>query len=154
MPKQPAAGKLEYQVRLMRGEERVLLPAQPAVTRFKGAVSPYVLIPHVLAMFLGMLWATRAGLGAVSKEPTRTRTFITLALLLAGGVVLGPIMQHQAFGAWWTGVPFGFDLTDNKTLIADCRVDRRGGADARGPRRSSVGGHRSARHAGRLRDPP
>ena len=27
-------------------------------------------------------------------------------------------MQHQAFGAWWTGVPFGYDLTDNKTLIA------------------------------------
>ena len=137
MPKQPAAGKLEYQVRLMRGEERVLLPVQPAVTRFKGAVSPYVLIPHVLAMFLGMLWATRAGLGAVSKEPTRTRTLITLALLLAGGVVLGPIMQHQAFGAWWTGVPFGFDLTDNKTLIAIAAwvvaaVQMRGGRDARG----------------------
>jgi hypothetical protein len=27
-------------------------------------------------------------------------------------------MQHQAFGQWWTGVPFGWDLTDNKTVIA------------------------------------
>jgi hypothetical protein len=27
-------------------------------------------------------------------------------------------MQKYAFGAWWTGIPFGFDLTDNKTLGA------------------------------------
>jgi hypothetical protein len=27
-------------------------------------------------------------------------------------------MQWYGFGAWWTGVPFGWDLTDNKTLVA------------------------------------
>jgi hypothetical protein len=118
LPRQPAAGKLEYQVRLMRGEERVLAPPRPAVTRYKDPVSTAVLIAHVLAMFLGMLWATRAGLAAVSKEPTRGLTFVTLALLLTGGFVLGPLMQHQAFGEWWTGIPFGYDLTDNKTLVA------------------------------------
>ncbi len=26
-------------------------------------------------------------------------------------------MQQYAFGALWTGFPFGYDLTDNKTLI-------------------------------------
>ncbi len=26
-------------------------------------------------------------------------------------------MQKQAFGAYWTGFPWGYDLTDNKTLI-------------------------------------
>lgn len=31
---------------------------------------------------------------------------------------MGPITQKFAFGEYWTGVPFGFDLTDNKTLIA------------------------------------
>ena len=45
-------------------------------------------------------------------------TWTALALLVLGGFVLGPWVQHQAFGAWWTGVPFGFDLTDNKTLVA------------------------------------
>lgn len=118
LPKQPAGGKIEYQVRLQRTSEAVLLPAKPAVTRFKDPVSTSVLIPHVLAMFLGMLWSTRAGLAAVTGGPTRTLTWTALALLVAGGFVLGPMMQQQAFGAWWTGVPFGFDLTDNKTLIA------------------------------------
>jgi hypothetical protein len=33
-------------------------------------------------------------------------------------MIFGPIMQKYAFGAFWTGVPFGIDLTDNKTLIA------------------------------------
>jgi hypothetical protein len=96
----------------------VVLPPSPAVTRFKDPVSSYVLIPHVLAMFLGMLWSTRAGLAALTGGTTRTLTWTTLGLLGVGGFVLGPWMQHQAFGEWWTGVPFGYDLTDNKTLIA------------------------------------
>jgi len=33
-------------------------------------------------------------------------------------MVLGPLVQKYAFGEFWTGVPFGWDLTDNKTLIA------------------------------------
>ncbi len=33
-------------------------------------------------------------------------------------MVLGSIVQKYAFGAYWTGFPFGMDLTDNKTLIA------------------------------------
>jgi hypothetical protein len=33
-------------------------------------------------------------------------------------MILGPIVQKFAFGSFWTGVPFGWDLTDNKTLIA------------------------------------
>jgi hypothetical protein len=33
-------------------------------------------------------------------------------------MVLGPIVQKHAFVAYWTGIPFGWDLTDNKTLIA------------------------------------
>jgi hypothetical protein len=31
---------------------------------------------------------------------------------------MGPLVQHAAFGPWWTGFPFGTDLTDNKTLLS------------------------------------
>jgi Na+/melibiose symporter-like transporter len=34
-----------------------------------------------------------------------------------GGMILGPIVQKYAFGAFWTGFPLGYDLTDNKTLL-------------------------------------
>jgi len=114
----PMAGKLEYRVKLTRGAEQVAFPAEPAVTRFKGDVPAWILIPHIAAMFFGMLFAMRAALAAVGGGDTRRWGFITAALLIFGGFVLGPIVQKYAFDAYWTGVPFGYDLTDNKTLIA------------------------------------
>ena len=119
LPHQPPAGKLEYQVRLVRGDERRTFPPLPAVTRFKGHVPAAILAPHVLMMFLGMLVSNRAGLEALgtSGDPRRL-AFVTLAIIFVGGLILGPIVQKYAFGAYWTGVPFGYDLTDNKTLIA------------------------------------
>ncbi len=70
-------------------------------------------------MFVGMLWSTRAGIEALSPNGrTRHLTLWTTVILTVGGLILGPIVQKYAFGALWTGVPFGWDLTDNKTLIA------------------------------------
>lgn len=119
LPHQPPAGKLEYQVRLTRGAETQLFPPRPAVTRFKGEISTRLLIAHVAVMFAGMFVSSAAGLAAlVPGLPLRMRTLITLGLILLGGFVLGPMVQKEAFGAWWTGIPFGWDLTDNKTLLA------------------------------------
>jgi hypothetical protein len=119
LPHQPPAGNLEYQVRLSRDDATAVFPPRPAVTRFKGSVPAAVLIPHIVAMFLGMLWSTATGLEAlVGKRELRRNAWISLGLLAAGGFLLGPAVQHAAFGEWWTGVPFGWDLTDNKTLLA------------------------------------
>lgn len=118
LPHQPPAGKLEYQVRLAKGAETAVFPERPAVTRFKGDVPAAALVPHVLCMFLGMLTSTAAGLAAVSGARTRALALATFGLIALGGFVLGPIVQKAAFGAYWTGVPFGWDLTDNKTLLA------------------------------------
>jgi hypothetical protein len=118
LPHQPPAGKLEYQVELAREQERVIFPARPAVTRFKGLVSPAVLVPHIFTIFLGMLFSTRTALEAVANGPSRrVLTWLTLLFIVVGGLVLGPLVQKAAFGAYWTGVPWGYDLTDNKTLI-------------------------------------
>jgi hypothetical protein len=119
LPHQPVAGKLEYQLRLRRGDEQVAFPRRPAITRFRNDVPAAVLIPHVFAMFLAMLFSTAAGLSALGRWPqARREAYVCIALLIVGGFVLGPLMQWFAFGEWWTGVPFGWDLTDNKTLLA------------------------------------
>lgn len=119
LPHQPPAGKLEYEVRLARGAESATFPARAAVTRFKGEVALWLLIPHVIAMFAAMLVSTAAGLRAVvpGGDPAPLSR-LALGILAFGGFVLGPLVQQQAFGALWTGFPFGYDLTDNKTLIA------------------------------------
>jgi hypothetical protein len=66
-----------------------------------------------------MLLSTRAGLAALDRnaDPRVYRNW-TVGLLFAGGFIFGPLVQKLAFGTWWTGVPNGWDLTDNKTLIA------------------------------------
>ena len=119
LPHQPPAGKLEYEVKLVKGAESATFPPRPAVTRFKGDVNPFVLVPHVLCMFIGMFLSSVTGLKAlIPGEKVSRLAGHTLLLLCIGGGILGPRVQKEAFGAYWTGIPFGWDLTDNKTLIA------------------------------------
>jgi len=120
VPQQPPAGKLEYYIELTdsKGTQNILRET-PLVIRFKGAVPSYILTPHIIFMFLAMLLANVAGLMALAGMPSfRKYSVWTLATLIAGGMILGPAVQKFAFGEFWTGVPFGWDLTDNKTLIA------------------------------------
>ena len=120
IPQQPAAGKLQYYFEItdLNGSHSYLKD-NPVVIRFKGDVPAFILVPHILLMFVAMLFSTLAGLMAVIKYPMfKKYAFWTLILFIAGGMVLGPIVQFFAFGDFWTGVPFGWDLTDNKTLIA------------------------------------
>ncbi len=120
LPHQPPAGKLLYRITLTLGNEAAIVPAgDPVVIRFKGDVPSAILIAHVLAMFGSMLFAARAGLEYFNTGSSLKKlTWWTIAFLLVGGFILGPFVQKYAFGAWWTGWPFGMDLTDNKTVAA------------------------------------
>jgi hypothetical protein len=120
LPWQPAAGKLEYQLHLRTARESVLIPGDgPVIIRFKGDVPAFILVPHIIAMFGAMLLSTRTGLECFSATPRlKGLTCWTLGFLTVGGMILGPVVQKFAFGAFWTGWPFGTDLTDNKTFFA------------------------------------
>ena len=120
IPHQPPAGKVMYRVYLSpAGASEVQLTQEPVVIRFRGAVPAYILIPHILLMFIGMLYSTRAGIeGLIRGEKVAKLAAITALLLTVGGLILGPVVQKLAFGALWTGWPFGNDLTDNKTAAA------------------------------------
>ena len=120
VPQQAPAGKIEYYLELTDSKgTTTVLKETPVVIRFKGAVPSYILTPHIIFMFLAMLLANVAGLMALFNLPAfRKYSVWTLATLTAGGMILGPAVQKFAFGEFWTGVPFGWDLTDNKTLIA------------------------------------
>jgi hypothetical protein len=131
MPKQPAAGKMSYDIVLNSGTESVKLTnneEKPVVMRFKGPVPLYILIPHVLCMFLGLLFSTRTAIESlINGARTYKLALFALFFLIPGGLILGPFVQKYAFGHFWTGWPiadgvhfnitkFG-DLTDNKTFV-------------------------------------
>jgi hypothetical protein len=120
LPVQPPAGKLQYRVYLQNSTQTVEAPAEgPVVIRFKGAVPFVVLIFHIIVIFSAMLFSTRTGIEIFAEEPKYSGlTYWTVALLFAGGMILGPVVQKYAFDAYWTGWPFGTDLTDNKMAAA------------------------------------
>lgn len=131
MPVQPAAGKMMYEITLSSAKEQVVLKAKNdefAVMRYKGPVPLYILIPHILAMFLGLLFSTRTAIEAlIGGVRTYKLALWTLGFLVLGGLILGPVVQKYAFGAYWTGWPLAGDgtfnlfrlgdMTDNKTLV-------------------------------------
>ena len=120
VPQQPAAGKIQYYIEITDSNStRSYQKENPVVIRFKGDVPAFILIPHILLMFVAMLFSTLAGLMAIIKFPMYKKYGIwTLILFIGGGFILGPVVQYYAFNELWTGIPFGWDLTDNKTLIA------------------------------------
>jgi hypothetical protein len=118
LPHQPPAGKLEYVVKLSAGDETSTGVESSTVIRFKGGVPAGVLVPHIILMILTTLIVVLAGVKALAGG----RRWLAWALvaygcMIAGGLVFGPILQKYAFGDYWTGVPFGWDLTDNKVAL-------------------------------------
>ena len=118
IPFQPAAGKVMYRVHLFKDGKKYELTEEPVVIRFKGSVPAAVLTPHIFFMFISLLFGFRAGLEALFRRKD-TQFFVGVALftVVLGGLILGPIVQKYAFDAYWTGWPFGHDLTDNKTAV-------------------------------------
>jgi hypothetical protein len=119
LPGQAAAGKVEYEIYLGDGKDFVKLTEVPLVLRYKGAVPMSVLIPHIIIIFLAMMFSMRAMFEAFIKGKNLVKySMWTVILLTVGGMIFGPIVQKYAFDAYWTGWPFGGDLTDNKTLVS------------------------------------
>jgi hypothetical protein len=70
-------------------------------------------------MFFAMFLGNVAGIMALFKyNKFRFYTNLTVIAIFIGGMILGPIVQLYAFNELWAGIPFAWDLTDNKTLVA------------------------------------
>ena len=115
------AAKIEYYIKFenFTTNTEIIVPNdEPLVMRFKGAVPAWALIPHIVLLFIALIISSLAGVMAVFKqEQYNFWAILTLVLIFIGGLVFGPIVQKFAFDHYWTGFPFGSDLTDNKTLI-------------------------------------
>jgi hypothetical protein len=115
------AAKVEYYIELSNlaeGKEISIPDDEPIVIRFKGKVPGWALLPHIIFIFIALIISNLTGILAFSNhEKYKFYGKLTLILILVGGLIFGPIVQKYAFDHFWTGFPFGSDLTDNKTLI-------------------------------------
>lgn len=127
LPDLGKGGRLRYAIRVVRKDGGVTrLPSGDGyfLIKFKGNVSPIVLALHIAAMFGAFYFMFQCLMGAVQilrgaegKRGTVKSMRWVLALSFLGGWPLGFILNYQAFGPLWEGIPFGWDITDNKTQI-------------------------------------
>lgn len=119
LPNQPPAGKIEYIVKLFYQGKAYTLTVDPVIIRYTGAVPKAILTPHIFFMFISLLFGIRVGLELFFRgRDTLFLTGVVVITLFLGGLILGPVVQKYAFDAYWTGWPFGHDLTDNKTIVS------------------------------------
>jgi len=112
------AGKYEYLVLVDDGSgPRSVTGDRPVYARYKAPVPRAVLLVHILVVFLSMTLALRTGMQALAGGEPGGLVWATIGSLVLGAFVLGPVVQKYAFGVWWSGVPFGYDWTDNKVLV-------------------------------------
>ncbi len=126
LPAQEPAGKVMYHISVGKDYQNLkYITNEPIVLRYKGVVPDWVLYPHIAFMILSFAFAMRVALEAAFKgDKVLNFAYWTFGFFAFGGLVLGPLVQWYAFGAFWTGWPFGKsilhfgDLTDNKTLAS------------------------------------
>jgi hypothetical protein len=114
----PKASKIEYDVFVKKLNDYIKINDKPIVLRFKGYVPSYILIPHIIFMYLFFFITTYIFLRInLTNQIDKKLFYISLSFLIFGGFIFGPFVQYYAFDVFWSGFPFGYDLTDNKTLL-------------------------------------
>ncbi len=113
------AGKYEFLVYIDDGvgEPVSVTGEKPIYARYKAAVPMTVLFFHILTIFLSMMIAIRTTLAALIEEKFKGLIKATIISLIVGAFILGPLVQWYAFGVLWSGIPFGYDWTDNKVVV-------------------------------------
>jgi hypothetical protein len=134
LPHYPKATKAWYYIEAIKttpdGDVTVTLPddSQPDFTpillKYEGVVPLYVIIPHVLCNFSAIFFSALTLFSAIDvRRGKRTMKeavkfpLITFILMFLGFVPFGIAMNWFAFGVIWEAVPFGRDVTDNKSQI-------------------------------------
>jgi hypothetical protein len=107
LPARDKGERLSYALSILReGAAVARIPEDEGsfiLVKYKGEVSPAVLILHVIFMFAAFFFMVQSLWSAVG--------------ILRGGWPLGFLLNYQAFGYLWEGYPFGYDITDNKTQV-------------------------------------
>jgi hypothetical protein len=129
IPPQTRGAEIQYYIEARTGSDIVVrVPAKEKSEGFvvtaKGTPNRYILIAHIVAMFVALFFFIFSGyLSYRALKHRRSLLYIprvaflgTIAFFIAS-LPLGMIVAYQTFGKAWTGFPVGTDLTDTKSLI-------------------------------------
>jgi hypothetical protein len=123
----PKGEKYFYHIEVFKGNTKLaaIPPKGDQFIKFKGHISPIILIPHIGFMFATIFFGLLAVFTSVDiargkGDIKRSVLFVLLTFIPAfiGGIPLGIAVSAQTFGgSGWGGWPLGSDITDTKTEI-------------------------------------
>ncbi|UCH88597.1 MAG: hypothetical protein JSV49_10135 [Thermoplasmata archaeon] len=132
IPGQSPLSEISYYISATdKNDQMTLLPkyAPNTIISFtvlssRGEAYPLLLITHVIFIVGAIIFVIASGYYGVRYLRTGKginkciqMSGITTGMVFIGGFPLGFALAYQVFGTPWTGVPFGWDITDNKTLV-------------------------------------
>jgi len=131
IPSQPKRTKVYYYLSVVnRSKNELTLPDRvnqlnlPFMIKFKGQVTPAVLIAHAIAMFVGIFFIFMVLFydidllrGKDVLKDVGNLSLLATFFIFLGGMPLGWWVTYQTLGVLWEGIPIGWDITDSKTLI-------------------------------------
>ena len=135
VPSGPLGSRVYYYIEAEgAGGERVVLPESAADNftteydyfkiRFEGKVSFILLLLHIVFMLAALFFLIHALHYAMYFLQTGEKAEPMIRSLNAGiitffitGFPIGWVIEKQVLGNYWEGIPFGWDITDNKTLL-------------------------------------
>jgi len=133
VPNQGRGSEFSYRFQLEDAAGRVLatIPVEEIKDkpkqlwfRFEGARSVVLLVGHILCMFGSFLLMVMVLLTAfedVKNRAVRIRlgkqTLWATIILFLGTFPIGIWLEYQVYATYWTGIPFGHDITDSKALV-------------------------------------
>lgn len=128
LPEADIGDKLFYRIELA-DEQSVLVNIPPndksgILVKYKGNISPYVLIPHIILIFasvflafLTFFYGIKILRGENCIKQAAALVLLTFLFALVGGILIGVEVTRQTFNEGWGGYPIGRDITDTKTEI-------------------------------------
>ncbi len=133
VPNQGRGSEFSYRFQLEDAAGRILatIPVEESRDkpkqlwfRFEGPRSTPLLVAHILCMFGSFLLMVMVILTAFEDMRNRAvrirlgkQTLWATIILFLGTFPIGIWLEHQVYGTYWTGIPFGRDITDSKALV-------------------------------------
>lgn len=128
LPQGDIGDRLVYRIEF--NDERSVLTTIPQdgksgfLVKYKGNISPYVLIPHVILIFASIFFAfltffygVKILKGENCIKQAAVLVLLTFLFALVGGILIGMQVTRQTFNEGWGGYPIGRDVTDTKTEV-------------------------------------
>ena len=120
LPNQMPDSNLAYQIFLEKAGSKIEVnDGKETIIKFLGDIPIALLFIYILMVFFALFYSNATGVYALAGiKAYKWMTYVTIIALVSVEFIIQPLMHKYALNRWWTGIPFNWDINENKILIA------------------------------------